>query len=499
MIARNPSAAAQETFDAVIIGGGFYGATLFLEASRRGLRTLLLERADFGAATSFNSLRIIHGGLRYLQSLDLRRFRESVNERRWFLKNFPQLVMPLPCLMPLDGGDVRKRFMLRAGLTLNDILSWRRNVSMASEQIIPPGKILNREETERLFPDVSRSQQIGSALWYDAHVPNSQRLLIEIIRWACRLGGTALNYVEASELRKSANRVDAVTAIDREDGRTYEFATPIVVNATGPASRLLARQFDRDIPGLFKPSIGWNVLFNRPALSTHAVAVTSHRRHKHTYFLVPWKGMLLVGTGHGPWIGPPQQPRLPRTLLTEFVEDINSIVPNLELRLKDALRVLIGFLPSTHEGGATNPTRETIVDHGSHGGPLGFYSVSGVKFTTSRMVAEKTLNRIFPRRQTSHRSDSPSNGSMTIGCVDYDWMPAPDDASWTSFLIRPVQEESVLHLSDLVFRRTSLGDNPTRARTLAPRLCEMFSWDKQRRMKEIDAIEESLDIEKLLM
>ena len=90
-----------ERFDLVIIGGGIYGAMLQLYAAAAGLKSALIDRGDFGAETSFNSLRILHGGLRYIQSLDLRRSRESIREQRWFLGKFPDLVRPLPCLLPL--------------------------------------------------------------------------------------------------------------------------------------------------------------------------------------------------------------------------------------------------------------------------------------------------------------------------------------------------------------------------------------------------------------
>ena len=94
-IERNPATAALSKYDLIIIGGGIYGAMLSVEAGLRNLRSLLLERDDFGGATSYNSLRIIHGGFRYLQSLDLQRFYESVGERRWFLQTFPDLIQPL--------------------------------------------------------------------------------------------------------------------------------------------------------------------------------------------------------------------------------------------------------------------------------------------------------------------------------------------------------------------------------------------------------------------
>src|SRR5512137_1904921 len=102
-IFRDSAAAASEKYDVIIVGGGIYGVMLALEAGKRRQRALLLEQEDFGGATSLNHLRTIHGGLRYLQSLDLPRCLESIRERRWFLANFPALVQVLPCLMPLYG------------------------------------------------------------------------------------------------------------------------------------------------------------------------------------------------------------------------------------------------------------------------------------------------------------------------------------------------------------------------------------------------------------
>ena len=79
---RSVEALSRSSWDLVIVGGGVYGVAAALEAARRGLRPLLLERGDFGGETTWNSLRIVHGGFRYLQTLDLKRFRESVAERQ---------------------------------------------------------------------------------------------------------------------------------------------------------------------------------------------------------------------------------------------------------------------------------------------------------------------------------------------------------------------------------------------------------------------------------
>src|SRR5210317_2052041 len=103
----------REQFDVAIIGGGVYGAMLLLYAANRGLKAVLLDRSDFGSETSFNSLRILHGGLRYLQSLDFQRSRESICEQRWFRQEFPDLVSTLPCLLPLHNHGLRRPLLMR--------------------------------------------------------------------------------------------------------------------------------------------------------------------------------------------------------------------------------------------------------------------------------------------------------------------------------------------------------------------------------------------------
>ncbi len=168
-ILRHPLAVSRETFDLIIIGGGIHGVMLSLEASARGLKSLLVEKADFGHATSFNSLRILHGGLRYLQSMDLSRFREAVHERRWFMQCFPELVAPLSCLMPLYGTGLHRTGVLAIALRLNDILSARRNDAVREDIHLPTGRIVDAVETARIFPRVDADRLQGSAIWPDAY------------------------------------------------------------------------------------------------------------------------------------------------------------------------------------------------------------------------------------------------------------------------------------------------------------------------------------------
>jgi glycerol-3-phosphate dehydrogenase len=395
LIERDLQAASSRRYDLLVVGGGIQGATLALEASQRGFETLLVERGAFGAETTWNSLRIIHGGLRYLQTCDLGRYRESVAERRWFLRNFPDLVQPLPCLMPLyeppRGGRLRRPAAFRAAFAADAVLD--------EDRVLPRGRLLDAAETAEHFPEADRDGLCGGALWYDAMVSDPQRLVTEILRRACHGGTRALSHVEAVELLIEGGRIRGARAVDGDSGRTLEIQADRVVSCAGPWVRRLARRFDRDLPDLFQPLIAFNLLFDREPPSYGAVAVASREPGAQTWFLVPWNGKLLAGTfyariseerfgGQGP--GEP--------LVEEFLRELNAALPGVGLRREQIVRVLWGRLPAEAAGSKVPSSRPVIHDHGAHGGPRGLISVSGVKLTTARAVAERTL-RLLERSE----------------------------------------------------------------------------------------------------
>jgi glycerol-3-phosphate dehydrogenase len=382
-------------------------------------------------------------------------------------------------------------------LRINDFLSKGRNRGVYSERHLPRGKVIDVNQTQSIFPAVNPHGLKGGAIWYDACMPDSQRLLITVIKWACGHGATALNYVEARKLLKHKEGVVGVKAVDRKSGESHEYSANVVVNAGGPWCRDLATSFDRDEPTLFKGSLMWNVLLDREAVSDHAVAVTPKKVDGETYFLVPWKGRLFAGTGHVPWVkGTAMHPMPSTDQLRDFLDDLNLAVPGLELSLNDILHVFPGLLPVTEAGGVTLSVREVILDHGSRKGPRGLWSVSGVKFTTARLVAEKTLNRIFSHKmsQMNFQEETfspPQCVRHECGIFHYDWLPNSDGSIWKDALKTIIREESVQHLDDLIFRRTTLWENPSRPMKIASAVCDLFDWDGTRCSKEINKLDET--------
>ncbi len=397
-IERDPGGAETASYDLLVVGGGIQGATLTLEAARRGLSVLLVERGDFGGETTSNSLRIVHGGLRYLQSLDLPRFRESVAERRWWLRHFPDLVEPLPCLMPLysppRGGRLRRRTLFRLALAANELLSRRRNERVRPDRMIPPGRLLSRNETTELFPGVDRDGLRGSAFWHDAVISEPQRLTMRLLRWACQAGARALDHTEAVELRTRQGKVTGLRAIDRVSGRSLELKARTLVSCAGPWSRELAGRFDRDLPELFRPVLAFNLLLDREAPARTALAAASREAGAQTWFLLPLGRRTLAGTFYAP-AGERLESAPPESQVEAFLTALRQAVPGWTPRRDDVLRVLWGWLPAEGPGSIVPSSRPVVHDHGAAGGPQGLFSVSGVKLTTARALSEKVIARAF--------------------------------------------------------------------------------------------------------
>src|SRR6476620_6572252 len=132
----------QKRFDLVVVGGGIYGLFAVWEACRRGLKVCLLEKGDFMGATSSNSLRIVHGGLRYLQHLDFIRMRESIRERRFLMTLAPEFIGALPFVVPTFGWGLRGPTVLKTAMILNDLISMDRNRGVQPQNRIPRGSLI---------------------------------------------------------------------------------------------------------------------------------------------------------------------------------------------------------------------------------------------------------------------------------------------------------------------------------------------------------------------
>lgn len=382
--------------DAIVVGGGIYGLMIALEAGRAGYRVLLLERDAIGGATSANWFRILHGGLRYLQSLDFPRVRESIAERRWFLEFAPDLVRPMPFLMPLYGDGSRRPAMFRAAFMADAVLGMRRNAGLGPAQRLPRGRVLDAAATRALCSGLRSEGLQGGALWYDAITDDSSQLMARIRGQAEASGASVLEGVEAHDLLTEQGRTIGVRAARR--GQAAElFRAPVVINAAGPWSGGLAERFGRALPDLFRPSLAFNLLLDIEPPAELGLAVSSPGKTQPTLFVYPQGRQSFVGTWHARWPGEVESPVVPEAEIAAFLEALNAALPSLGARRRDVVDIFPGLLPAQSRGGVEPAHHEVVHDHGAAGGPAGLFSVSGVKFTTARRVAEKLVRRLPAR------------------------------------------------------------------------------------------------------
>ncbi|MGH3949320.1 MAG: FAD-dependent oxidoreductase, partial [Pseudonocardiaceae bacterium] len=170
----------QDEFDVLVIGGGVNGLGIAWDAAERGLSVLVIDKGDWGSGTSSWSSRMIHGGLKYLEKLEVGLVRESLRDREWLLRRAPHLVAPLPFLLPFYKSNAHHWLKLRAGMVLYDILSF--------DKSLPHHRAYRRKRTEALLPGLSRDGLQGSALYYDAQVTYAERLCVEILLAARNAG-----------------------------------------------------------------------------------------------------------------------------------------------------------------------------------------------------------------------------------------------------------------------------------------------------------------------
>jgi glycerol-3-phosphate dehydrogenase len=458
MITRDVAAATQREFDLVVVGGGIYGVSLLQEAARRGLSACLCEAGDFGSGTTWNSLRIVHGGLRYLQTLDLRRFFQSVAARRRVARQFPALVRPLKCLMPLYGQGMKRASVMRMALLMNDVLSAHRNSGVAAQVQLPGGRILDASSTRRVFPQVRGDRLEGAAAWSDALMLSSERIVVELLHDACRHGSVALNYTPVTEILARDGVACGVRIRDESTGGTHTVTARAVVNCSGPWVRALAEGLGGDTAQLFRPSIAFNVLLDLTLPCDHALAVAAPQPAAPVLFVLPQARSLLAGTMHLP-----RPPGTTEAVATEaeiarFLDLLNAAIPDLGARLGNVQRVFAGLLPAAGAGSADLQKREILLDHGKVGGLQNMYSVSGVKFTTANDVARQVLVMAGHTAPVGGDDDSSLPlSSATDLLTDAMALRGGDDASLRTTLQQVVAEESVQCLDDLVLRRTNWG------------------------------------------
>jgi glycerol-3-phosphate dehydrogenase len=399
----------------IVIGAGINGAAIAREAALSGLKTLVVERNDLSAGTTGASSRLIHGGLRYLEYFELGLVRESLNERERLLRNAPHLVAPLELYIPVYAGSRRRRWQVAVGLTLYDWLS--------GDRALARHRVFSRAELAERLPGINTVDLLGGASYYDGQARFPERLVVENLRDAVENGAQLRTYTRVTRVVVEAGRVTGVewrTA----NGVGGWSAARLVVNAAGPwvDEVLGAIKHTRLIGGTKGSHLVAPSFPGAPRAGVYVEAASDAR----PLFILPWNGLLLVGTTDERFDGDPSAATIDSRELAYLARETERVFPAAAGLAERVLYTQTGVrpLPFRPRGAEGSITRRHLIRR--HRAARGLYSVVGGKLTTHRALAEDVLG-VLQRHFPGPGGSSPTRERPLPGALDAhdrDWLLA---------------------------------------------------------------------------
>jgi glycerol-3-phosphate dehydrogenase len=409
-------------YDVLIVGGGAFGAAAAREATLRGLKVALIERGDFGAGSSAECFKMVHGGIRYLQHADIRRVRSSCQERSTFLRIAPHLVNPLPIAIPTYGRGQKGRAFLGAGAAVYDALTFDRNAGISDPtRRIRPTRFLSRADLLAIYPHLDSRELTGAVVFEDGQMYNPARLVLAFVKAAVTRGADAANYVEATGFlwnddRGNAAQVRGVRARDRLSGDEFDIRARLTLNAAGPWADYLLNDEARFGP-FRRPPFSRDAYFivDRRPVSPYGLAVQGLSRDKDALigrsnrhlFAAPWRDRMLFGVWHRHFPNFPDEARIAPEEIESWLAELNTVYPALQLSMDEVSFANCGLVPfgdtaTEHELSFGKESR--LIDHRATHAIGGLVSLVGIRFTTARADSQRALDLLLQQRPSSMRT-----------------------------------------------------------------------------------------------
>lgn len=513
-----------EKFEVAVIGGGINGAGIARDLALRGIRTVLLEKDDFGSGTTSYSTRLIHGGLRYLETMQFGLVYESLHERQVLMRIANHLVYPMPIVLPVYKGQQYGRPVLWMGMLLYDLLSLNKS--------LPNHRALSRQKLLELIPAMNPAGLRGGFSYYDCQAPLPERLTLENVLDAEAHGATCLNYTEVVEIDQADSEYFQVDTVGLASGSTQRFLARVIINAGGPWANRIAALVDEQAPRLVGGTKGTHLIVdNRIDLQEglYAPAESDGR----PFFIIPLNPtQLLIGTTDIFFNNLPETARASADEVAYLLFEANHLCPELALVHDDISLTYCGVrpLPPAARKKAGEVTRKHFFyRHKIAGKKAPIVSVIGGKITTYRHLAQEAgdlaCKLLGKRRRPSRSHKIPLPGALRIGEKDrlpVQEKPFPQQEGTSRLLfgaalakiqemersdprlaapIRPgmpetlamiaysAQHEKVRHLDDFMLRRTLLGlqtgVNRELAEAVAAELARHLQWEPERQAQEV--------------
>ncbi len=498
--------ASNEPVDVLIIGGGITGAGIAREAARRGLKTLLVERQDFAWGTSSRSSKMVHGGLRYMAAGDIKTTLHSVHERERLMKEAPGLVERMNYMMAHYQGHFPGRFAFNLLLFVYDLFAGHKY-----------RRFIDKKTLTAMNPLIRQSGLTGGTQFSDA-VTDDARLVMRVLREAQNDGAVAVNYLGVVRLLTENGRVSGAELRDTVSGEVFRQPAQVVINATGAWADKLRGTLGGEQK--IRPARGSHIVIAAERLPVKDSFTVLHPADKRPVFIYPWEGRTVIGTTDLDNQGISDcEVGMSQAELDYLLTLVNYQFPGAEITASDVIASWAGVRPLVASGAGSSSAEKR--DH-SIWNDAGLISVSGGKLTTFRLIALDVLAAAqssiagYPAENFAQRVFTPVSQAEPAlqllpqeqkkkfcGYYGMDVKPLLQNARpeeltpvtgtrtlWAE-LRWAAGHEAVLHLDDLLLRRTRLGlllaDGGLQyAGEIQPICQQELGWDDERWQQEAE-------------
>lgn len=473
---------ATANYDVIIIGGGINGAATAATVAARGYRTLVLEQDDFASGTTSASTKLIHGGLRYLETGDAGLVHESLQSRERLLRERPHLVRPLGFILPVYEGDPRPPWYVRSGLALYDLLSPRK--------VSPWHSSFSERELQRFEPSISTDRLKAAFLYHDAQVWSPERLTLEYLAEARASGADLRNHAAVDYIIVDSGRARGVDFHDVLTGRRSTASGRLVINAAGPWVDAVLDATGRSLTRRIGGTRGSHLVVDLNGRGPRHAVLASAKSDGRPMFVTPWLDHHIIGTTDVRDDDDPSEVRAAGWEIDYLIAEAAQVLPGLGIEHRNVLYAYSGVRPLARAGegvfeGAIS-RRSIIADHASEGVER-LVSVVGGKLTTAaelgRKVSESVAQQIGrPRaRGIAALPETPTSQAVFLAPETQEHLRtvygprAPEVAAYAAAdpalgdpisarhrdigaqVAYAVEHESARTVADVLLRRTAVG------------------------------------------
>ncbi|MBS1814249.1 MAG: glycerol-3-phosphate dehydrogenase/oxidase [Acidobacteria bacterium] len=390
-------------WDVLIMGGGASGLGAAVEAATRGYRTLLVERDDFAKGTSSRSTKLVHGGVRYLEQMNVTLVLDALRERGYMLQNAPHLVHRLSFVVPIYEWTGMPYYGV--GLKAYELLSGKLSFGKS--------EMLSKKEATRRLPTVKTEGLKGGIQYWDGQFDDS-RYAVALMRTFEDNGGIALNRVAAVKLIDENGKVAGVELEDTETKQHYVAKAKVVINATGAFTETMLHMDNPSEAPVLSISQGTHFVLPTEFLPSTDALMIPKTADGRVLFAIPWHEKLVVGTTD---VAVPEASREPHATQGEQEFLVDHIQKYMGRRVtgSDVLSMWSGLRPLVRDGNASGATSKLSRDHRVLISRTGLVTLTGGKWTTYRKMGEDTINK------AAASAGIKSAPSVTVGLKLHGW------------------------------------------------------------------------------